>query len=128
MTWLACTNRICGPPLSCKSSRAATHGRSIIGGLGADGERAGGGGGGGFYGGGGGGSGQLGGGGGGGSSYAYLRELRTAAFDETVKGFIESARVVETGDTWVEIQWDAVVGAAAGEEPVWYEVRPTTSL
>lgn len=107
-----------------KRSRASTNGRPFSGGLGADGKHAGGGGGGGFYGGGGGGSGQMGGGGGGGSSYANLRELYTAQLEEMGKGVVEAASVIGAGDTWVEIQWDAVVDATAGEEPVWYEVSP----
>lgn len=107
-----------------KRSRASTNGRPFSGGLGADGEHAGGGGGGGFYGGGGGGSGQLGGGGGGGSSYANLRELYTAHLEEMGQGVVEAASVIGAGDTWVEIQWDAVVGATVGDEPVWYEVSP----
>lgn len=106
------------------SSREAIPGRSLHGGLGADGARAGGGGGGGYYGGGGGGSGQHGGGGGGGSSYAsvfFLAPARNTA--EGFGGSVGEARVVAVGDRWVDVEWDRVVDAAPGLEPVSYEVR-----
>lgn len=107
-------------PHICYRSRVSTPGRSTNGGLGADGRSAGGGGGGGFYGGGGGGSGQQGGGGGGGSSYADIRELKAAS--GSAVGNVGDVRLVKAGDTWVEVEWDAVVDAAPGEELVWYEV------
>lgn len=108
------------------SSRPATPGQILDGGIGADGARGGGGGGGGFYGGGGGGSGQQGAGGGGGSSYADISALCTAAVDESASGWangVGKLRVVEAGESWVEVEWDKVSDAAVREEPAWYEVR-----
>lgn len=105
------------------SSRPATPGRSLTGGIGANGARGGGGGGGGFYGGGGGGSGQQGAGGGGGSSHADTGALaldhRT---NEWGSGGEDGVRAVEVGESWVEVEWRTVVGAVAGEEPMFYEV------
>lgn len=107
------------PRLYC-SSRTATPGRSLHGGLGANGLRGGGGGGGGFYGGGGGGSGKQGGGGGGGSSYADIDALSIETVGTQGVGTV---RVVGVGETWVEVEWDRVMDAKSGAEPVWYEVR-----
>lgn len=105
------------------SSRTATPGYSVNGGLGADGARAGGGGGGGFYGGGGGGSGEQGGGGGGGSSYADTDAL-VAEDPPSEWGQRENdLRVVSNGESWVEVEWERMVGAAPGAEPLFYEVR-----
>ncbi|CAM9246405.1 unnamed protein product [Ectocarpus sp. 6 AP-2014] len=105
-------------------SRPATPGRSLTGGIGANGARGGGGGGGGFYGGGGGGSGQQGAGGGGGSSHADTGALaldhRT---NEWGSGGEDGLRVVEVGESWVEVEWRTVVGAVAGEQPMFYEVE-----
>lgn len=113
--------------LSClRSSRPATPGQSLDGGVGADGARGGGGGGGGYYGGGGGGSGQQGAGGGGGSSYADTSALSLAVVDESASGWtngVGGLRIVETGESWVEVEWDKVTDAAVRAEPAWYEVR-----
>lgn len=105
------------------STRPATPGRSVTGGIGADGARGGGGGGGGFYGGGGGGSGGQGAGGGGGSSYA---DPGAVAFVEGPAGEWGReegvVRVAETGESWVEVEWERAAEAETGEEPVFYEV------
>ncbi|CBN74811.1 conserved unknown protein [Ectocarpus siliculosus] len=110
-------------------SRPATPGRSLTGGIGANGARGGGGGGGGFYGGGGGGSGQQGAGGGGGSSHADTGALaldhRT---NEWGSGGEDGVRVVEVGESWVEVEWRAVVGAVAGEQPMFYEIGDRNSI
>ncbi|CAM9103761.1 unnamed protein product [Laminaria digitata] len=109
-----------------RSSRPATPGQSLDGGVGADGARSGGGGGGGFYGGGGGGSGQQGAGGGGGSSYADTSALAFAIVDESASGRTDGVgglRIVEAGERWVEVEWDKVTDAAVRAEPAWYEVE-----
>lgn len=105
------------------SSRTATPGRSLSGGVGANGARSGGGGGGGFYGGGGGGSGEQGGGGGGGSSYADIDAL-VAEKDPTSEWRQGGSglRAVEIGESWVEMEWERVADAVPGDEPVFYEV------
>eukprot|EP00752_Nemacystus_decipiens_P004487 g4097.t2 len=105
------------------NSRTATHGRSVNGGFGADGPRAGGGGGGGFYGGGGGGSGAQGGGGGGGSSFADMGALVIKDPPSEWGQGGDDLRVVESGETWVEVEWERKVDAAPGEEPLFYEVE-----
>eukprot|EP00903_Cladosiphon_okamuranus_P009839 g9351.t2 len=105
------------------SSRTATPGRSVNGGFGADGPRAGGGGGGGFYGGGGGGSGKQGGGGGGGSSYADTGSLVVEDPPSEWGQGENDLRVVGSGESWVEVEWERVVNAVPGEEPLFYEVE-----
>lgn len=104
------------------SSRTATPGHSVNGGFGADGPRAGGGGGGGFYGGGGGGSGQQGGGGGGGSSHADTSALAVEDLPNEWGQGENDLRVVENGDSWVEVEWERMVDAVPGNEPLLYEV------
>lgn len=121
------------PPryFSPRSSRPATPGQSLDGGVGADGQRGGGGGGGGFYGGGGGGSGQQGAGGGGGSSYADTSALSFAVVDESASGWtngVGGIRIVEAGESWVEVEWDKVTDAAVRAEPTWYEVSVCVSV
>lgn len=94
------------------------------GGIGADGARGGGGGGGGYYGGGGGGSGPQGAGGGGGSSFADISALCTAILDDSATGWsngVGDLRIVETGESWVELEWDKVSDANVREEATWYE-------
>lgn len=94
----------------------------MAGGIGADGPRGGGGGGGGFYGGGGGGSGRQGAGGGGGSSYADVSAL---AAEEAPSGWGREesvVRVVEVKDSWAEVEWNRMMDAVLGEEPMFYEV------
>lgn len=110
------------PPTT--SSRTATPGRSVSGGVGANGARSGGGGGGGFYGGGGGGSGEQGAGGGGGSSYADIGALVAQEEDSASKWAQGGSglRAVEIGESWVELEWERVVDAVPGEEPMFYEV------
>lgn len=108
-----------------QSSRTATPGHFVNGGFGADGPRAGGGGGGGFYGGGGGGSGEQGGGGGGGSSFADTGALVLEDPQSEWGHGKNDMRVVGSGDSWVEVEWDFVVDALPGEEPLFYEVGPT---
>lgn len=109
------------------SSRTATPGHSVNGGFGADGPRAGGGGGGGFYGGGGGGSGRQGGGGGGGSSYADKGALVIEDPPSEWGQGENDLRAVENGESWVEVEWEGVVDAVPGEEPLFYEVKSVGS-
>lgn len=42
---------------------------------------------------------------------------------EEAQGGVGGVRVVGVGELWVDVEWDRAVGAASGQEPVWYEVR-----
>ena len=53
----------------------------------------------------------------------YLSPVRfVALYSSCFTNGVGGLRIVEAGESWVEVEWDKVTDAAVRAEPAWYEV------